>query len=80
MDTTSGPPTRLLEEPIPPPNATQKLFSNADDAVTVKGAQNLSKTPRQSQTRSLDYSLRALLAGGLAGCAVRHAPAHTASK
>jgi hypothetical protein len=73
MDTTSGPPTRLLEEPIPQPSTTTpKIFSNADDAVTVQGAQALQKSPRQ--TRGLDYSLRALLAGGLAGCAVRHKP------
>lgn len=72
MDTTRDPPHRLLEEHTPSSaTATQKIFTNADDAVAVKGNQQLLNKGRQ--TRSLDYSLRSLLAGGIAGCAVRHA-------
>ena len=71
MDTRARAPTRMLEEPTGGPPSTapaQQVFATGDDAVTVKGNQKLQRVERH--TRSLDYSLRALLAGGLAGCAV----------
>lgn len=74
MDTRA--PTRLLEESTggrPPTAPVQQVFGTDDDAVTVKGNQKLQREERHP--RSLDHSLRALLAGGLAGCAVRYVPA-----
>ena len=73
MDTPRDAPRRLLDESDPPESApsTSKLFSHADDAVVAKDVDTLQRPDRQ--IRTLDYSLRSLLAGGIAGCAVRHA-------
>lgn len=69
---TSRPPARLLEESSSSANAatTPKLFATADNAVPFKGSQTVLATHRR--TRGKDYSWRSFVAGGIAGCAVRH--------
>lgn len=52
---------------------TKQLFTNHDDAVTIKG-ETSALHPTEKQKKNLDRSLRQFLAGGLAGCAVRHPP------
>jgi hypothetical protein len=74
-----GGPARLLEEPLGPRATTgprapsQQLFASADDAVTLKH-QSQALQATEKHRKNLDRSLRQFLAGGLAGCAVRHAP------
>lgn len=71
MDTPrDAAPRRLLEESNPPP-ASPKLFTNADDAVAVKGVAAVQEKKERS-AHSLSFSWRSYVAGGIAGCAVRH--------
>ena len=74
-------PARLLDEPLgagPARAPTKQLFTNSDDAVTIKG-ESAALHPRERQKKNLDRSLRQFLAGGLAGCAVRHISMPTAT-
>ncbi len=69
MEGATRGPARLLEEPVPQDSRTRSFHSD-DNAVATRGP---GQEKGKLEKRSLDYALRSGLAGGLAGCAVRHA-------